>query len=302
MKYEDIKFEDLGTRRQRPMMVSDFIRFRKNLTMETYPLDVHGYVYRFLEEIDKWIYEHKYISYKGLDKFPVREAILGTTHTLDELHSRHGSDICVFKGEYKYHLRLTDWNVQEIRSRFDILPGNVLIVSYPSCITGNYLPDFRKTLDHCFELGVPVHIDGAWFGQCRNFYFDCDHPAIQSVSVSLSKALGMGSNRIGIRYSREKVIGPISIMNDYQYCNVSDMWIGVEMMKKFGPDYWWRNYSKEYSKVCKDFGLEECHSIHIASKDDKHYGIRTPLRMLIDGMYDERGTDRGLNDVEKSEK
>jgi len=301
-KYEDIKFEDLGTRRQRPMMTSKFYEFRKSLSMKDYPVYVHDYVNTFLKEIDKWIHNHSYISYKGLESFPIHEAILGTTHTLDELHALHGPDICVFEGEYKYHRRLTNWKVQEIKDRFDILPGNVLIVSYPSCITTSYLPDFDLTLDHCAQLGVPVHIDGAWFGQCRNFYFNVDHPAIQSVSVSLSKALGMGSQRIGIRYSREKTIGPISIMNDYQYCNVSDMWIGVEMMREFGADYWWKNYSKEYSKVCKDFGLNEMDAIHVGERDGHDYGIRTPLRMLIDGIYDERGTDRGLNDIERSEK
>ena len=62
-----------------------------------------------------------------------------------------------------------------------------------------------------------------------------------------------------------------------------------------------RNYRKEYSKVCKDFGLEECNSIHLG-KGDTYYGIRTPLRMLIENKYDERGTDRGLNETERNEK
>ena len=32
--------------------------------------------------------------------------------------------------------------------------------------------DFSLLLDHCDEHKIPVHIDGAWFGQCRNFKFD----------------------------------------------------------------------------------------------------------------------------------
>jgi len=73
------------------------------------------------------------------------------------------------------------------------------------------------------------------------------------------------------------------------------------MMKYYGPDFWWKNYTPLYQKVCKDFGLEECHSIHLG-KGDTYYGIRTPLRLLIEGKYDERGTDRGLNDIERNEK
>lgn len=301
MKYEDLSFDDLGTKRQRPMFLSTFTNFRKGMNMKTYPDDPHAYTKYFLDEIHNWIVSHKYISYSGLNAFPIREAIHGTTHTLDELHYLHKGKICVFDGEYKYHERLLGWRLKKINKASDITHGDILIVSYPSCITSHYLPDFTKVLNHCYKIRVPVHIDGAWFGQCRNFFFNVDHPAIQSVSVSLSKALGMGSNRIGIRYSRKKVKGPISIMNDYNYCNVSDMWIGVAMMKYYGPDYWWRNYRKEYSKVCNDFGLEECHSIHLG-KGDTYYGIRTPLRMLIENKYDERGTDRGLNETERNEK
>lgn len=300
MIYEDLTFNDLGTKRQRPMFLSAFTKFRKGMDMKTYPDDPHAYTKYFLEEIDTWIHDHKWIQYRGLDNFPVHEAIHGTTHTLDELHYLHKRHICVFEGEYRYHERLLGAKLKKIKYTDQISFNDVLVVSYPSCITTNYLPDFDKFLDRCYMMRVPVHIDGAWFGQCRNFYFNVNHPAIQSVSVSLSKALGMGSNRIGIRYSREKVQGPISIMNDYNYCNVSDMWIGVAMMKHYGPDYWWKNYSKEYTKVCNDFGLKECDSIHLGM-GDKYYGIRTPLRMLIEKKYDERGTDRGLNDVERNE-
>ena len=116
----------------------------------------------------------------------------------------------------------------------------------------------------------------------------------------------MGSQRIGIRYTKEKVVGPISIMNDFAYANVSDMWLGVEAMKHFGTDYWWSNYSELYSKVCKDFNLRESDSIHVGWVEDKNkwdqFGIRTPLRFLIEGKFDERGTDKGLNKIEREER
>ena len=55
--------------------------------------------------------------------------------------------------------------------------------------------------------------------------------------------------------------------------------------------------------MCKDFGLTELDAIHVAlGPEGEEYGIRTPLRMLIDGVYDERGTNKGLNEVELNEK
>ena len=307
MNYEDITFDMLGTRRQRPMICSEIWNFKQTLSMETYPKNTHEYVGYFLGEIDKWIRRHKFSVYKNLDVFDRRDAILGTTHQLDELHWLYKGRIATFKGEYKYHRRLTDFKVKQINNHKELSKTDVLVVSYPSCITGGMIDGFENTLDHCNYLNIPVHIDGAWLGQCRNFEFDVSHPAIHSVSVSLSKALAMGSNRIGIRYSKNTPVGPISIMNDFQFANISDMWLGVNQMNKFGPDYWWKNYSDLYSKVCIDFGLEEADSIHIGWHRQEDgwrdpLGIRTPLRFLIDGIYDERGTDKGLNNIEKTER
>ena len=306
MKYEDITFEMLGTRRQRPMYLSKFTKFRENLDMQRYPKDPHEYTKTFLQIIDEWINAHKRVQYKGLNTFVRRDAILGTTHQLDELHQLYGRNITVYKGEYKYHRRLTDFNVNQITHYSDLKKGDVFIASYPSCITTNYHKDFDKLLNHCDRHDIPVHIDGAWFGQCRNFEFDVTHPAVKSVSVSLSKALGMGSQRIGIRYTRERVNGPIAIMNDFAYANVSDMWLGAEAMQHCGIDFWWSNYENLYTKVCADFNLQESDSIHvgwISDADGKHqFGVRTPLRFLIEGVFDERGTDKGLNKVERDER
>jgi hypothetical protein len=304
--YEDITFNMLGTKRQRPMYLSKFTKFRESLDMHTYPKDPHAYTEYFLQEIDTWIRRHTRVKYVGLDSFARRDTILGTTQQLDELHQLHGSNIAVYKREYKYHRRMTDFTVNEITHYSELERGMVFIASYPSCITTGYHEDFKKLLDHCSKYNIPVHIDGAWFGQCRNFEFDVTHPAVHSVSVSLSKALGMGSQRIGIRYTRERVNGPIAIMNDFAYANVSDMWIGAEAIKHFGTDYWWSNYEELYAKVCKDFDLLESDSIHVGWLTDdngKHqFGVRTPLRFLIEGIFDERGTDLGLNAIERHER
>jgi len=305
--YNDITVDMLGTKRQRPMYLSKFTQFRSNMDMQTYPKDPHAYTKQFLTEIDQWINLHKQVHYKNLSSMPYRDAILGTTHQLDELHMLHGKNIRVFPGEYKYHRRLTDFSVTEIKHYSQLKHGDVFVTSYPSCITTGVHVDFDKLLDHCANQQIPVHIDGAWFGQCRNVELDVSHPAIASVSVSLSKAFGMGSQRIGIRYTKQRPVGPISIMNDFDYCNVSDMWIGVEMMKHFGPDYWWNAYNHLYTKVCSDFGLVESNSIHVAwhtdaDKNTYCVGIRTPLRFLIEGVFDARGTDSGLNQIERSER
>ena len=159
MKYEDITFEMLGTRRQRPMYLSKFTKFRQNLNMNDYPKDPHQYTTHFLQEIDKWINQHKHINYTGLETFTRRDAILGTTHQLDELHQLYGANIATYKGEYKYHRRLTDFTVKQVTHYRQLAKGDVFVVSYPSCITTGYHKDFDLLLDYCEEHSIPVHID-----------------------------------------------------------------------------------------------------------------------------------------------
>ena len=302
MKYEDLTEDDLGTTRPRPMYLSTFHQFRTGMNMRTYPDDPCNYCNNvFLPTIDEWIKSHKRASYLGLDTFSIRHIILGVTHQLDEIHYLNTNNVSVFEREYRYHQRLPSF-IRELRSKTDIMPGEHVIISAPSTVTTNLLPDMPEILDYCSTIDASVHIDGAWFPQCRNFSLDVSHPAIKSVSVSLSKAYGMGSQRIGIRYTREEINGPIRIMNDYGYQNVSDAWIGVSMMKHFGPDYWWNNYEDKYEKVCDDFNLDPSDSINLAWRGMEYVGIRTPLRMLIENKYDIRGTDRGLNAVELLEK
>ena len=268
MKYEDITQEDLGTKRQRPMYLSEFHRFRSRLSMLEYPHDPCEYCnHTFLPTIDEWIQRHKRAKYIGLDTFPVRHTILGVTQQLDELHQLHNNNIAVFEGEYKYHQRLPN-HVRIVKDKLDIMPMECVIISAPSTITTNNLPNLPEILDYCSSIDAQVHIDGAWFSQCRGFELD----------------------------------GPIRIMNDYGYQNVSDAWIGVKSIEYFGTDFWWDNYENLYEKVCEDFNLEESDSIHVAWRGMDYVGVRTPLRMLIENKYDIRGTDRGLNAVELLEK
>ena len=246
MNYIDITEEDLSTKRQRPMYLSTFTQFRAGMNMRTYPHDPHDYCESvFLPTIDTWVKNHKKAMYLGLDKFPVHHVILGVTQQLDELHMLQRNNISVFEGEYKYHDRLPT-HVRKLRYKEDIMPGEHVIISAPSTITTNVIPNMEEVLDYCRAVDASVHIDGAWFAQCRNFCLDVSHPAIKSVSVSLSKAYGMGSQRIGIRYMKEECPGPIQIMNDYNYQCVSDCWLGVAAMKYYGVDYWWNNYEDKY--------------------------------------------------------
>ena len=235
----------------------------------------------FEYQIDQWIHSHKRIKFAGLDQFPDRNVVLGVTHQLDELHMQYKGRIAVFKGDYKYHWRL-DANVR-CRTLQTLVYPDIVVLSVPFPGIADIHPETMEILERCRVFNIPVHIDAAWFGCCQNIKFNCDHPAIKTVTISLSKALGMGCHRIGLRYARKPQPGPVKIMNDFGYTNIADMYLGIQMMKKFGTDFWWNKYEKHYTKICEDFDLKPANAIHVAWDKDTLVGIRQLLRYLEEG-------------------
>lgn len=271
--------------RPQAMYDTEVHTFHNSLHKSSMDDNVEKTIEKFKYSFDNWIKSHKRISFTGLDAFPDRTVTLGVTHQLDELHMVYKHQIVVLEGDYKYHWRL---DPQIWCRRLETLKElDVLVLAVPFPKNASMHPDTLAILDRCNELNIPVHIDAAWFGCCRDIQFNCDHPAIQTVTFSLSKALGMGCHRIGVRYAREPQHGPIQIMNEFNYVNVADVWIGLQLMEKFGPDFWWNKYAVHYNKVCRDFELIPAKAIHVAWNDQKNLvGIRNLLRYLGGGKLD----------------
>ena len=243
----------------------------------------------FKEKMHEWICNHKLISFTGLDAFPDKNICLGVTHQLDELHMMHNKKIVVFDGDYYYHYRL--FPKTKTRTVDTLSANDVLVVATPFTFYDNDVhPEMPEILEKCLQLKIPVHIDAAWYPCCRDINFNVDHPAIKSITFSLSKAFGMGAHRIGLRYTREPMHGPIKLMNDFNYVNVADVWIGLEFMQHFGTDFWWRKYEKHYNAILQHCNLAPSKAIHTAQllKENGEFIRPVPLRHAL--LYMEYGT------------
>jgi hypothetical protein len=288
MEYKSLTVDNFLTSRIPPMLVSKIIGLRNSLNMNDYPSDSNQYTKHFIEKVTSWIKSSKLNNIENLESLQFTDAILGVSQQIDELHYKYGNKLVIFDGEYAYHWRLNP-SILKVSHYSNIPASSVLVMSYPSVKTAGNIENMCELLDFCYKHRIEVHIDAAWLGQCRNIKIDLSHPAIKTFSVSLSKAYSMGSQRIGVRYSREHINGPINIMNNFGYNNISDMWIGSSMIDTLGPDFWWKSYNTEYIKVCTDFALKETDSINIANYNGVFVSIRTPLRFLIDNRFDSRG-------------
>ena len=148
--------------------------------------------------------------------------------------------------------------------------------------TGEKHTDMDEILYECKLKNIPIHIDGAWITCCRDINFDLNNDVIHSVGISLSKGLGLGWNRIGLRWTKKFKQDSITIMNDYNMNIKVSTKIGLHFMRKFPIDYLWNTYGNIYYKICNDFNLTPTKSIYLALRDGHPVGVSPLIRYLIE--------------------
>lgn len=238
--------------------------------------DITDNVYEnFKYEIEQWIFNSRLNSLKGIETFFRKDICIGCTQYIDNLYML--GPVQVLQGDYKYHERLGLSNIVEPNN---LIPNMPLIVAMPFPAIGAPHVEMHDILEQAIKKNIPVHIDGAWVTCCKDITFNFDHPAIQSVAISLSKGAGLGWNRIGLRWSKTYKKDSITIMNDFQMNNRALVMIGLHFIRNLQTDYLWTTHSKRYYKICNDFDLTPTKSIYLAMKNNNPVGISPLIRYL----------------------
>lgn len=240
--------------------------------------DITDRVYdNFKQECESWIFNSQLNTISGIDTFTRKDIIIGCTQFIDTLYMR--GPVQVLRGDYKYHERLGLAYVKDVGSLITDIP---LVIAMPFPRIGAPHDDMDEILYECQSKNIPVHIDGAWISCCKDISFNFDHPAIRSVGISLSKGLGLGWNRIGLRWTKETDQDAITIMNDFNMnCRVLAK-IGLHFLQKFPSDYLWQEYGHLNAQVCTDFNLTQTKSIYLALRDGQPVGIAPLIRHLAE--------------------
>lgn len=277
----EYKREQLLVGKMPPMYDKSFNRFYSKVLYEN-PLNNSNLVSDFKSTFLNWLAAHHNWKLRGLDSFPERDICIGCTQFIDDLYQTRGQDrIMIMAGDYTYHQRLNS-NLK-FTSLESLEAGKELLVALPFPSLAEVHPEMDAILNKCLELKIPVHIDGAWISCSRSLDFDFSHPAIHSLAISLSKGLGLGANRIALRFSRAPSNGPISIMNKFDMNCQALLHLGIKFMNHFGPNYLWDKYGNAYQKICQDFELKATNAIHVAkTKEGQLVGLRPLLRQMAD--------------------
>jgi hypothetical protein len=265
--------------RIRPQPLSDLKieQLQQDVLNGSLDKDISDAVYiKFKREMTNWLFGSRLNYLQGFDSFDRVDIINGCTQLIDTMYMR--GNVQVLEGDYRYHERLGNW----YRKAGELNPLIPLVIALPFPSTGDVHINMKEILDECLEKSIPVHIDGAWITCCRSINFNFDHPAIRSVSISLSKGLGLGWNRVGLRWTRETTADAITIMNEFNMNLRAPAMIGLYFLRHLSPDYLWNTYGNIYYKICDDFNLTPTNSIYLALENNYPVGISPLIRYVAE--------------------
>jgi hypothetical protein len=265
---------------ERPQPLSDKVieQLIQDVLSGALDKDITNTVYsNFKSEMTSWLFKSKLNTLTGFVNFDRVDIINGCTQFIDNIYMQ--GPVQVLRGDYRYHERLGLAYVKDVGS---LIPDIPLIIAMPFPSIGAPHQDMREILDECLQKKIAVHIDGAWITCCRDITFDVSHPAISSIGISLSKGLGLGWNRIGLRWIKTTKPDSITIMNDFNMNLRAPAMIGLHFIRNLEPDYLWNTHGERYYKVCKDFDLTPTNAIYLALQNNQPVGVSPLIRYVAE--------------------
>lgn len=226
-------------------------------------LDDTTVVDRFLEKYRHWIHNSLHNAL-DITAFPVACYSQGTTESFDKFYLRnHSRRFRCFRGEYMYHMAswrnyFPDWAWLDDE---DISAQDAVVISLPFADTGNEHVTMRAILDRCESLGVPVLIDCAYFGVCREIRFAFEYECITDVTFSLSKSFPVAHARIGMRLTRADDDDSLLVNQKTNYTNRIGACLGLVLLQAYHADHNVMRWHTTQLEFCETLELTPSHTV-----------------------------------------
>lgn len=220
----------------------------------------------FIALADDWFKSSKLVTLHGWETYSCIDVIMGCTHFIESFVIKYGWDnFQILTEEYGYYGMMGKYGTPI----GELTPNMPLIVSLPNWKYGDIRPEWSDILAECEQKNIDIHIDFAWITVSKNINLDITHPSIKSFAMSLSK-YGMQWNRIGLRWSKQRSMDSITMLNHY-YGDVNSglMSCGAFVMNNLSRDYIWETYDSRYNKLCKDYNLLQTKLAHVVRIPDR---------------------------------
>jgi hypothetical protein len=211
----------------------------------------------YLVAYKQWIQTTKNNLINGLDEFPYQCYSNGTTEAFDKFYMKNKDKrFRCFRGEYMYHKLAWrdkfDWEWIETES---LRKGDAVVISLPFADTGDKHLDWEWLMTQCDLHDIPVLVDCAYFGICKNIVFDFNHRCITDIVFSLSKTFPLAYARCGIRFTREDNDDTMFVYHKIHYNNKLSAGLALQYLINFSPDYIPNKYAHKQIELCKELDV-----------------------------------------------
>jgi len=222
----------------------------------------------FINKASEWFRSTKINSLSGVDKFPCVDIIMGCTHYIESLVSKHSWNIQILPKDYAYYRVMG----KQTTNPGDLKSNIPLIVSLPNWYYGDR-PDWESVLKECEEKNIDIHVDCAWITVANDFNFNFDHPNIKSFAMSMSK-YDMTWNRIGLRWSRQRTMDSCTVISAQRKYNELTTACGSFIMDNIERDYGWNKYGELNKKICEQLDVSQTKFVYVVKdKNNDCYSI-----------------------------
>jgi hypothetical protein len=236
-------------------------------------LNSNSIIDEYLYAYDCWIKSTTINTITGLEEFKYQCYSNGTTESFDKFYMKNARRrFRCYKGEYMYH-RLAwrdkfDW---EFIEDAPLHKNDAVIISLPFADTGDKHINYHDLMRKCSEMSIPVLVDCAYFGACKNINIDVAYPCITDITFSLSKTFPVAYARIGMRYTREDNDDTLFVYHKINYNNKIGALLGLEYFDNFSPDYIPQKYIDKQHDFCKILGVDPSKTVLFGIDKNKKY-------------------------------
>ena len=226
----------------------------------------------FIPIADSWFKSTKLNTLSGWNNFAYTDVIMGCTHFIEAIIIKYGwNGFQILPDEYGYYGMMGKYGNEP----GNLEPNKPLILSLPNWKYADVRPDWEDVLKECEQKNIDIHIDFAWITTAKDTNLDLNHPNIKSFAMSMSK-YSLHWNRIGLRWTKQRTMDSITIMNQY-YGDVNSALTscGAYMLNNIPRDYGWDIYKDQYYHLCSENNLIPTKMIHVIKNpvDNLPYSI-----------------------------
>lgn len=231
----------------------------------------------YISVAQEWFLNSKLVDLQGVEHFPWVDVTCGNTHYIESFVLKYGwQGFQILPREYAYYKLMGKHGVE-----LEELEANKpMIVTIPDFHTGGVRGEWQDLLSIAEARNIDLHLDLAWIVMARDIEIDLSHPCIKSFAISMSK-LNLNWNRVGLRWSRQRTMDSITILNHYYKndINTNIFSCGMYHMQNLDRDYAWNTYGDLNQDICTKLDLIQTKFVHCVNPSN--YGLECITDLLV---------------------